>query len=356
MEEKLVSIIMPVYNSEKYIENAIESVLNQTYNNIELIAVDDGSRDNSLNILKKFSKKDDRIKVFSKENGGISSTRNYGLKQAKGEYIAFIDNDDEYDKNLIRDNLKLIVDNNADIVKFNKVKRIIGKKIYCESVKFDFKDTLIFEKDNIWKNFDVIYKYGGTIWNAIYNRDFLIKNDIKFDETQKNVIEDHRFNLECYKYLSKIVLNPKEYYYWNMRIGHSTTGKFINERFEDMKIEANNLYTFLINKDIEKFNKNFWITIKNNYLFNILLVMNYKNSNFNAITIKKYLINLKKYDVFKRKCSKDDYKYLKKNKIKIKYYTNRLGLELFDNNLYLLLILISSIKFKYDIKFRNKRF
>ena len=353
---KKISVIVPVYNSAKYLNKCLDSLVSQTIKSYEIIIINDGSTDDSLEIIKKYINIYNNIKLISTQNNGIGIARNIGLKQAKGEYIAFIDNDDEYDKNLIRDNLKLIVDNNADIVKFNKVKRIIGKKIYCESVKFDFKDTLIFEKDNIWKNFDVIYKYGGTIWNAIYNRDFLIKNDIKFDETQKNVIEDHRFNLECYKYLSKIVLNPKEYYYWNMRIGHSTTGKFINERFEDMKIEANNLYTFLINKDIEKFNKNFWITIKNNYLFNILLVMNYKNSNFNAITIKKYLINLKKYDVFKRKCSKDDYKYLKKNKIKIKYYTNRLGLELFDNNLYLLLILISSIKFKYDIKFRNKRF
>ena len=124
-EMSKVSIIMPVYNSEKYIKNAVLSVLNQTYKNLELIAVDDGSTDNSLEILNNIKKEDSRLKVYAKENGGISSARNYGIDRATGEYIGFIDNDDEYVPELIADNIKLIVKYNAEIIKFNKIKRIL---------------------------------------------------------------------------------------------------------------------------------------------------------------------------------------------------------------------------------------
>ena len=121
-----VSIIMPVYNSEKYVGEAIESVLAQDYDNFELICVNDGSTDNSLSIIKEYEKKDSRIKVYTKENGGISSTRNYGIKKATGEYIGFIDNDDEYAPNLISDNIKIIDEDQSEIIKFNKTKKYVG--------------------------------------------------------------------------------------------------------------------------------------------------------------------------------------------------------------------------------------
>ena len=91
---KLVSIIVPVYNAEKYIKNCVLSILNQDYKNIELILVNDGSKDNSYNICKQLAEKDNRIRLFNKENGGTSSARNYGLDNAKGEYVCFIDSDD----------------------------------------------------------------------------------------------------------------------------------------------------------------------------------------------------------------------------------------------------------------------
>ena len=86
------SIIMPVYNVEKYVEKAIRSVVNQTYKNFELIVVNDGTKDNSMEIVKKIQKIDKRIKIYNKENGGLSSARNYGMKYATGEYVCFMDN------------------------------------------------------------------------------------------------------------------------------------------------------------------------------------------------------------------------------------------------------------------------
>ena len=337
--EKLVSIIMPVYNSEKYLSKAIESVLNQNYKNLELIAVNDGSTDNSLKILEEFEKKDTRLKILNKKNGGISSARNYGLKYAKGEYICFIDNDDEYDSNLLSDNIKLIDEKNTDILKFNKIKKIIGyNKVRVESAKFNF-DKLVLQKNEIFKNFNYIYKFGGTIWNAVYRKKFLIENNIVFDETNRNIIEDHRFNLDCYKHLNSIILVSKPYYYWNMRIFHSTTGKFNEERFEQIKFEANNLYKFLLQKNIDKLNPHFWCLIKFSYLYNIMLVINYENSNFNLNRTKKYLKNLKNLDIFKRKLNREDYKYINDTNSKIKSFLMKTFLKLYDYNLY------SSIQF-----------
>ena len=342
---------MPVYNSEKYIKNAVNSVLNQTYKNIELIAVDDGSSDNSLEILNNLSKEDSRLIVYTKENGGIGSTRNYGIERATGDYIGFIDNDDEYERNLVEDNLKLIVEYDAEIIKFNKLKKMIGKEKNNHAAKIGFEITYL-EDEKIISEFDKIYKFGGTIWNALYKKEFLIQNKIRFDQSDRNVLEDHRFNLECYKKVRKIVLNPKIYYIWNMRIEHSTTGKFIEARFEQIKIEANDLYLFLEEKGIDKYLPNYWSYIKTAYLTNIIIVTNYSNSGFSRKKFCKYLHDLKKYDIFQRKCTNIELEFIKKHQSLFRFII----MVLFDRSKYNFLFLLTKIKFSYDIKFKNLRF
>ena len=351
MVDEKVSVIMPIYNSEKYVGEAIESVIKQTYKNFELILVDDGSSDNSYNIIKDYSKKDERIKIYTKENGGISSTRNFGVLKATGKYIAFIDNDDEYKENLLSDNIVLLEKYDADIVKFNKTKVSIGDKTQSYTTsKTDFSIEFL-QGDEIWKNFDKINKFGGTIWNAIYKRSFLENNSIKFDETSRNVIEDHEFNLECYKHVKKIIINPQSYYLWKMRIKHSTTGKFIKERFENIKIEGNKLYLFLQEKNIDKYIPGFWAKIKISYFINIILVMNYKNSGFNYKKFIGYLKKLKEYEIFNRKCWKNDFDYLNKSET----FFRRLVIKMFDKNLYRTLYLASKAKFYKDIR-NGRRF
>ena len=101
-----VSIIIPVYNSEKYISKCLDSVLNQTYKNIEILVINDGSKDNSIDILREYEKKDDRIVVIDKENEGVAKTRNQGIKKATGDYIMFIDNDDFIDEDYVETYLK----------------------------------------------------------------------------------------------------------------------------------------------------------------------------------------------------------------------------------------------------------
>lgn len=115
MQEKLVSIIMPVYNSEKYIEDAVNSILKQTYNNWELIIVNDCSTDNSSKIINRFCENDSRIKVYHLEkNVGVSRARNYGIENSNGEYIAFLDSDDFWDEKKLKLQINFMLENNYD--------------------------------------------------------------------------------------------------------------------------------------------------------------------------------------------------------------------------------------------------
>ena len=118
----LVSVIMPVYNSEDYLENAVETVLRQDFDGFELIVVDDGSPDESGKICDRIAQKDSRVVVIHKPNGGICSARNAGLDRARGKYIAFCDNDDEYLPGLISENYALAERENADLVRFCRSK------------------------------------------------------------------------------------------------------------------------------------------------------------------------------------------------------------------------------------------
>ena len=107
--ESLVTIIMPIYNASKYLNLSIESVLKQSYKNFTLLLIDDGSTDNSIEIIQEYKKKDDRIIVINKENGGVCNARNVGLKMTKTKYVTFIDHDDEYDKDFLKNILVLLV-------------------------------------------------------------------------------------------------------------------------------------------------------------------------------------------------------------------------------------------------------
>lgn len=115
MEDKLISIIIPVYNVQNYLRECIDSVIAQTYKNLEIILVDDGSPDKSGEICDEYSKKDARIKVIHKENGGLSDARNVALDIAKGEYIGFIDSDDYVEKDMFETLHTLAVEHNAEI-------------------------------------------------------------------------------------------------------------------------------------------------------------------------------------------------------------------------------------------------
>ncbi len=114
-----VSVIMPVYNSARFLPRAIESVLNQSFEDFELILVNDGSTDESPGLCEYYAARDGRVRVIHKNNRGVSSARNRGIEAALGEFITFIDDDDEYLPNLLKDNYSLVRETGADIIKFS---------------------------------------------------------------------------------------------------------------------------------------------------------------------------------------------------------------------------------------------
>ena len=121
MDNSLVSIIIPIYNVEQYLDRCIKSVINQTYKNIEIILVDDGSTDKCPEICDQYAQKDNRIVVIHKENGGLSSARNAGMKVLKGEYMLFADSDDWIKENTVEELLQIAIEHDVDFVRFTPV-------------------------------------------------------------------------------------------------------------------------------------------------------------------------------------------------------------------------------------------
>ena len=123
MDEKLISVIVPVYNVERYLRQCIESITNQSYKNLQIILIDDGSKDNSGKICDEYAEKDKRVEVIHKENTGVSAARNTGLDNAKGEWITFVDADDWVEKNFCEILIKKATENESDCIAcgYNKV-------------------------------------------------------------------------------------------------------------------------------------------------------------------------------------------------------------------------------------------
>ena len=253
MEKILVSIIVPIYNTEKYLKRCIDSIVNQTYKNIEIILVDDESTDNSCRVCDEYASLDNRIKVIHKKNGGVASARNKGLDISKGEYICFVDSDDWIEKNMIEIMLKEIVKNRNGIVR-------------CNTYELDNKP----KKEWINKKEPVIDNVlNGNISAYVYL--LMIKSDIikkiRFDE-KMIVLEDTYFLLELLvKYKEKIIFLDDRLYHYEMNnegltlSSKNARNKIIGlieykEKAEEL-LKENNLYTkereVLINTVIANF-------------------------------------------------------------------------------------------------------
>ena len=153
MKKPIVSVILPVYNVKLYLEESLLSVINQDYRELEIIAINDGSTDSSLEILERMAEGDSRIKVLSKCNGGLASARNYGLKHCSGDFILFVDSDDLLISNAISTLMKCAIDKSADIVAFGFEKFYENTKI-SKKVDKDFKAVPLSTSDYFRLAFD----------------------------------------------------------------------------------------------------------------------------------------------------------------------------------------------------------
>ena len=197
-----VSVIIPIYNTQKYLDGCFESVINQTESDLEIILVDDGSLDNSAKIINELAKKDDRITCVHKENGGVLSARNAGLRIASGEYVTFIDGDDWVEPKYISCLLNLVESNKCEIG--------MNKNNYSDyNTKSNEEEYVVSaEKAIEWIYLGDIFV---AVWNKIYSMKFL-KNNILFDE-KIWYGEGMLFNIDCLQFVDSIAVGEKSVYH-----------------------------------------------------------------------------------------------------------------------------------------------
>lgn len=200
MEGKLkarpsVSVLMPIYNASKYLGQALDSVTKQTLSNIEIICINDGSTDNSLEIIRKYAEQDNRISIINKSNSGYGDSMNHGLNVAKGEHVAILEPDDWYEPNMLKTLYQLAAKHNLDVVKGDFYQ-------YSNQTKQD-RQYHLFEPKQCDKIFDsgqdtFIYYLQPSIWSAIYKRKFLTRNNICFLDTPGASYQDTSFNFKVF--------------------------------------------------------------------------------------------------------------------------------------------------------------
>lgn len=243
--EKLVSIVVPVYNVEKYLKRCIDSLKSQTYNNIEILLVNDGSTDTSLSICEKEAIDDNRIKVISQKNGGLSDARNTGINNATGEYICFVDSDDfvnEYYVQLLFENL---LETNSDISVCNYMYIDENDKTWMRKEKNNK------EYSNIDAVKDVLSTKQDTevmAWNKLYKKELFTKNNIYFPKGK--IHEDNFTTYKLYYYANKISLINDKLYYYYQRTDSIMGQKFNTKRLHILEA-VEETKEFFKNKEIE---------------------------------------------------------------------------------------------------------
>lgn len=245
---KKISIIIPVYNVEKYLREALDSLLAQTYTNWEAICIDDGSSDNSLGILNEYAQEDSRFVIVKQKNSGASAARNKGLKMAAGEYIMFLDSDDLFEKNACELALNTIEKHKSDVAIFGYHDLFGDKRIP------NYRNTVI--DDIISGKKDPEFSIFVTIWMKIFKKSFLLENNIFFLETQ-DVSEDMMFSYEVLLNGAKISLINESLYLYRRNRENSLTTRNINGIKSEIRAAEYMIKNPMFNKASEEMKMNF---------------------------------------------------------------------------------------------------
>ena len=191
----LISVIVPVYISEKFIEQCIDSITNQTLKDIEILIINDGSKDNTLNIIESIAKSDSRIKILNQKNSGVSAARNNGISKSRGKYITFVDADDYIDKTMYEKMYKKAEEFNSDIVICNVNDVLNGNKKVSLNLNEGIIDIRKLTESEFLSN--EYFKLGTAVWHKIFKRNLIKENKIKFTNYSEVASEDTLFNYEA---------------------------------------------------------------------------------------------------------------------------------------------------------------
>lgn len=268
-DSPLVSVIVPIFNVEKYIDECIQSILYQTYINLEIILVDDESPDKCPEICDDYAKQDSRIRVIHKKNEGLGYARNSGLDIATGDFVVFVDSDDYLDKNTIQLLMSQVISNNAQYVKsgFRKINDA-GKISYQRQYEnIMFTDTEIDKSLSprlLGSSPSKSDSIEMSVWASIYDRSIIEKHNIRFDSERVVISEDLPFNLSFLSYCKKAVLihNITYNYRYNP---NSLTQKYRSDKF--LKIVAffeiiESRFPELLNRENVRFSRLFFFSSK----------------------------------------------------------------------------------------------
>lgn len=229
MDNELISIIVPVYKVEKYLEKCVKSILKQTYTNLEIILVDDGSPDKCGQLCDELAKIDDRIKVFHKENGGLSDARNYGVERANGEYIGFVDSDDYIHECMYEELYEAIKKSGTSIAECGVT------RVYKNTLRPHYEGEdyfLVLGREGYLKEYLENKRLYGSAWCKLIHKDLAKK--IKFPAGK--IYEDAFYTLELLKTVDKYTLISGNYYYYYIRENSITTRPFSSKDMDYIEI------------------------------------------------------------------------------------------------------------------------
>ncbi|CAK7003903.1 MAG: putative glycosyltransferase EpsJ [Petrimonas sp.] len=274
-----VSIIVPVYNVEKYISTCIDSIINQTFTDFEILVVDDGSPDKSIEKIKKYE--DSRIIILRKDNGGLSDARNYGLERASGKYILFVDSDDWVEADLLKDCVE-ILDNNTelDLIIMGYIKDyedISGTVIRSINVLPE-KNIFSVREKNLNIDSHLIDLMGYSV-NKLYRNNLLKRDNLKFPQGI-TLVEDAIFNFTVFQKVNFIFFLDKAYYHYRIKPIKTLMTTFRNDPFELILMKTKALESLVSSWNMPNaiMKKALSISLTNGliYCFNNILV--FKNS------------------------------------------------------------------------------
>lgn len=271
----MLSIILPVYNAEKYLEKCLQSILSQSFSDFEVILINDGSKDSSNSICKTYASKDNRIVYINQINQGVAMARNVGLKQAKGTYIGFVDADDVIEDSMFQNLINPIAKKEYDVIISHY--KICGKDdIHIPRTKVPTKQDL--DKNDINNYILKTYYTGGdpvvpALWNKIYNRGFIENQKLVFQNQKAVRASDYWFNFKLFQYATSVFVIEEANYCYNNDISGSIINSFRENQFigfeESQKklLDANERFKFKI--DYNKFYKPFFNNT-NQFILNAL--------------------------------------------------------------------------------------
>ncbi|MBQ9221984.1 glycosyltransferase family A protein [Succinivibrio sp.] len=281
----LISIIVPVYNSEKYIKKCIESILSQTVTDFELIILNDGSTDHSLDVISSFE--DNRIVLINKKNTGVANTRNEGIFVAKGDFITFVDSDDWVSDDYLEHLLMLQGINDSDMCMTSKV--YMSKSDIKSQKTNNFKIDLLSPIDAT--AFLLSPKHIVGCWNKLYKKEFLKKNKIIQNESLYSG-EGLNFSIKCAQYSNSVTVSNKKIYFYRKNVENSATSKL------DLNMVLNNLLSLEIIKSELVFSNEHVLSMFRLFFVNLL---------FTGFFIIDYSCYKEEYRALYKKWKKDLY-------------------------------------------------